>query len=63
VHAVRNAGLPPDYPNDAALRTTATDRDGAHSDSVSRPTLYRERWSRRLVADARTTASDQSNLL
>ena len=24
VHAVRNAGLPPDYPNDAALRTTAT---------------------------------------
>ena len=24
VHAVRNAGLPPDYPNDAAFRTTAT---------------------------------------
>ena len=24
VHAVRNAGLPPDFPNDAAFRTTAT---------------------------------------
>jgi 2-polyprenyl-6-methoxyphenol hydroxylase-like FAD-dependent oxidoreductase len=46
VHAVRNAGLPPDYPNDAAFRTTATGIEMARiSDSVSRP-LYRERWSR-----------------
>ena len=43
---VRNAGLPADYPNDVAFRTTATGIEMApHSDSVPYQSLYRQRWT------------------
>ena len=53
VRTVREAGLPADYPNDVVfLYHRHWDRVFTHPDSVSRRTLYRERWSGRLVADA-----------
>ena len=63
VRAVRDAGLPAEYPNDVAFRTTATGIGAfAHPDSVSRRALYGEGRPRHLVADTRAAASNQPNL-
>ena len=58
VEAVRDAGLPADYPNDVAFRTTATGIELGRIPIPCRRTLHGERWPRYLVADARTAAPD-----
>ena len=60
---VRDAGLPADYPNDVAYRTTFTGTElVAHPDPRAQRPLHRHGRSRHLVADAGAAASDQPDL-
>ncbi len=60
--AVRNTGLPPDYPNDAAFRITTTGAELARIPIPCRRDRYTHRRTGYLVADAGATASYQSDL-
>ena len=61
--AVREAGLPADYPHDVAIRTSATGLElGRVRDSLSRRALYGEGRPGHLVADAGAPASRQPDL-
>ena len=60
---VRDAGLPPDYPNDVVFRTTVTGTELARIHIPAGATRYtRHQRPRRLVADARAAAPDQPDL-
>ena len=59
---LRDAGLPPDYPNDCVYRTTMLNRTRPDSDPEPKRTLHRQERSRRGMANTGTAAPDQSNL-
>jgi hypothetical protein len=60
---VRNAGLPPDYPNDVVFRTAVTGTELARIHIPGRATrLHRHPRPRRLVADAGAAAPHQPDL-
>ena len=60
---VRETGLPADYPNDVAFRTTTTGhRVRPYPDSLPARPLHRNRRSGHMVADAGTAAPDQPDL-
>ena len=61
--AVREAGLPADYPHDVAIRTSATGLElGRVKNSLSRRALYGKGRPGHLVADAGAPASRQPDL-
>ena len=63
VRAVRNAGLPDDYPNDVAFRTTTTGTELSRIPIPCRAERYTATGRPRyVVADARTAAPDQPDL-